>query len=276
MASFPPVRAIIRGLEILRTVSQEGPISAGAIARRTDLPQPTVIRILETLIQSGYLYRDPDSVTYGVTARTLALSIGYNSSSRLVQIAQPLIEELRAEIGWPSNLAIFEQDAMVIAYTNRAAKGLQMPGRLGARIPLLATGVGVIFLANQDPGERDAILARLRRSGERWDQEPSLWSGLEERLTEARRRGFAFADEGYLDAVYQSRIWAVAVPIGFEGGTVAALSSLVLRTTGPQKRILTQILPALRRTASAIEDRLMADAGSVDAGSGADSRRSGP
>lgn len=260
MPSFEPVRAIIRGLDVLRVVSEEGPITATDIVKHVKLPQPTTVRILETLIEAGYVYRQPDSSTYGVTARTKVLSRGFDATSRLVQLAQPLIEDLRAEIGWPSNLATFGQDAMVIAFTNRSAYGLSIPGRLGARIPLLATGVGIVYLAGLPPDELNAVLSRLRRSKERWDIEPTLWSDLSERLESARRLGYALADERYLDAVYQSSIWAVAVPIVVGDRVEAALSSLILRGAGPRKRLLTSILPALRATAAAIATRLTADA----------------
>lgn len=264
MASFEPVRAILRGLDILRIINEVGPVVATDIAKRASLPQPTIIRILETLIGAGYVYREPDSAAYGVTARTLALSRGFNAASRLVQLATPLIESLRAEIGWPSNLAMFEQDGMTIAYTNRGAQGMSIPGRLGARIPVLATATGLVYLASLSDAEVEAVLRRLDGSESRWDTSPELRRKLPERLAHARREGHAFADETYLDEVYHSRIWAVAVPIVVDGHVVAALSSLVLDSAGQRKRILAQILPPLRRTAATIAELQSQDAGLGD------------
>jgi IclR family mhp operon transcriptional activator len=261
MPSFEPVRAITRGLTVLRLVSETGPINATDLARAANLPQPTIVRILETLIEAGYVYRRSDGTTFGVTARTKTLSSGFDATSRLIQLAEPLIENLRAEIGWPSNLATLEDNAMVIAYTNRNAKGLSIPGRLGARIPLLATGVGIVQLAGLAPDALEAQLARLRQSHETWDTTPELWASLDERLAAARRDGYGFAHERYLDAVYNSQIWAVAVPVVVNGRTVAALSSLVLRGAGQRQRLLAGILPALRRTAATIGEQLAAESG---------------
>jgi IclR family mhp operon transcriptional activator len=243
-------------LAALRLVSEEGPISATDLARAAKLPQPTVVRILETLIEAGYVYRRSDGITFGITARTKTLSSGFDAASRLLQLAKPLIEDLRVEIGWPSNLATLEDNAMVIVYTNRNAKGLSIPGRLGARIPLLATGVGIVQLAGLPPAQLDAQLAGLRSSREIWDSAPELWETLDQRLTAARHDGYAFAHERYLDAVYQSQIWAVAVPILVNGQTTAAMSSLVLRGAGQRQRLLTRILPSLRRTAATISQAL--------------------
>lgn len=261
MPSFEPVRAILRGFEILRIINESGPISATEIAGRSKLPQPTVVRILETLISAGYVCREAESAGYGVTAKTLALSQGFDANSRLVQLAKPLIEDLRAKIGWPSNLATFEHDAMSIAYTNRRAYGMSVPGRLGATIPLLVTGVGIAYLANLPNDECAAVLARLKHSNSRWDTDPDVRKDLHNRLEAACRNGYALADQRYLDEIYQSQIWAVAVPIIADGKVVAALSSLVLRSAGPRKRILSDLVPVLKRTAAAIAGRLSEDAG---------------
>ena len=131
MTAFEPVRALVRGLDVLRFVSENSRLTASEIAKRLDIPQPTIVRILETLIAVGYVYRDLDAATFGVTAKTKSLSSGYDMSSRVAQLAQPTIEALRQEIGWPSNLSVPVGRSMVIAYTNRAAHGLSMPGRFG-------------------------------------------------------------------------------------------------------------------------------------------------
>ena len=98
MASFEPVRAILRGLQILRVISENGPIATMDIAKQVKLPQPTVVRILETLVAAGYVYRLERTTLFGVTARTLTLSKGFAATSRLVQLATPLIEALRTAV----------------------------------------------------------------------------------------------------------------------------------------------------------------------------------
>jgi IclR family transcriptional regulator, mhp operon transcriptional activator len=264
MASFEPVRSILRGLQVLRVISESGPIAVVDIAKQVALPQPTIVRMLETLISAGYIYRLENSTSYGVTARTLTLSKGFVASSRLVQLATPLIEALRAEIGWPSNLAIFEHGAMSIVYTNRSEHGMSIASRLGARIPMLVTGVGIVYLAHLPKVQLEQTLATLKVSDSRWDTNLAILDGLDERLEAARRNGYALAEAAYLEEIYHSRIWAVAVPIRVEGRVVAGLSSLVLSGAGDQQRILAEVLPPLRRTALAVAGRLAEDAGIAD------------
>lgn len=262
MTSFEPVRAVLRGLEVLRVLNEGGPMTATAISNGTDLPQPTIIRILETLMAAGYVYKTEEANIYGVTARTLSLSSGFDANSRIVQLSQHLIEDLRAEIGWPTNLAVFvdADAAMSIVYTNRKAYGMSMPGRLGARLPLLVTGVGTAYLAFLDPDARAAVLQRLRTSKSAWDSDRAYWKNLDERLELVRANGYALAHEAYLEDVYGSKIWSLAVPLSVNGKVTAALSTMVLHNAGPQHKLLKQLLPSLRRTAEQITSKLVADA----------------
>lgn len=254
MPSFEPVRAIFRGLEALRIVSECGPITAVEVARTTGLPTATAIRILETLVNAGYVYKQSNSARYLVTARTRILSRGFDERSLLIEKSTPAIDELRDTTGWPLSLPILEGDAMTVAYTTR--RGITLPDRLGVRIPLLGTGAGIVYLAHLSPEQTRAVLDRIEQSSDAWDREPGLWENIDERIDDARREGYAFANDRYLESIYQSQIWAVSVPIVANDRFVAGLSSLVPRGAGPKKRILPKLLPAMRRTAAAISESL--------------------
>lgn len=254
MPSYEPVRAIKRSLAVLRAVSERGPVTIANLVSICSFPQPTIVRVLETLLAEGYVYRQAGKSTYLVTGRTLALSRGFDSKSRLLEIAAPIVDQMHIRIGWPSNLAVFDRDAMVIVCSNRASLGLSLPGRTGARIPLTATGVGLVTLAFMPEEERKTALSHARET------DPRITSKLAARLAQIRRDGHAFADEEYLESVYQSRIWAVAVPIlSKDGKVLAAISSLVLTVAGERRRLLQTILPSLRKAAVSIRDRLVAD-----------------
>lgn len=260
MASYEPVRAIQRGLAVLRAVSEYGPITIVDLVERCGFPQPTMVRILETLIAEGYICRVAGEPKYRVTGRALSLSRGFDRKSRLLEVASPIVDHMHIQIGWPSNLAVFDRDAMVIVYSNRASLGLSLPGRTGARIPLLATGVGLVTLAHMAEFDRKTALASAKSGGGQWDNDTRANAGLAAKLRQIRRDGYAFADEDYLEAVYQSRIWAVAAPILSPDGNVqAALSSLVLSIAGERKRLLQAILPSLSAAARKIGDLLALD-----------------
>lgn len=261
MASFRPVRSVQRALSVLRAISERGPVSVMEIVHECGLPQPTVVRIVETLVASGYVYRQSGKSTYKVSGTTLALSRGFDPHPRYVELTTPLIDKLHLNIGWPSNLTVFDGDAMVIVHGSRSLRSHSIPGRLRQRIPMLASSPGRVTLAEMSPSERRAVLQRAKASGSRWDNDSRLMANLDDRLRKVKRDGHAFADEEYLEAIYQSRIWGVAVPIPAPDGVRTALSSLVLRTAGAQRDVLGKILPHLYSTARQISRLLHAEYG---------------
>ena len=90
---------------------------------------------------------------------------------------------------------------------------------------------------------------------------PTLWKGLKNKLERVKAQGYGLAEEQYLDAIYQSRLWAVAVPIHSNLGVEAAISSLVLRDAGDQAEQIERILPNLRDAAREIGRKIDLDRG---------------
>jgi IclR family mhp operon transcriptional activator len=261
MAAYDPVRAVVRGLQVLREISERGPIGASDVAARLSLPQASVVRAIETLEAEGYVSRKSSTALFVVTGRTTALSRGFDARNRLIDLTQPVMERLRHQIGWPSNIGIFDQDAMLIAYTNRDSHAFSVPGRYGARVPMLVTGIGLAYLAFVTPEARLAILKRLQRSQDPWDSNRRFSRNLEARLGTIRNQGYALADEDYLDAIYHSRIWAIAVPVVVDTAVHACISALVLRSKTSSRRAASSLREPLRAAAAEIGKLLARESG---------------
>ena len=90
MSSGPDnVRALSRGLSIMRLLNRVGAARVGEIALELGLPRTTVYRLLNTLEEDGYvLYSGSDS---RVRLSPLAATLGDSSSTRsqLCQVARP-------------------------------------------------------------------------------------------------------------------------------------------------------------------------------------------
>ena len=71
MGSYKPVNAVIRGMEVLAAVNKlKGKATVGEIHRETAIDKATIVRMLETLMHAGYVYRDDDRTMYEVTGKT--------------------------------------------------------------------------------------------------------------------------------------------------------------------------------------------------------------
>lgn len=230
MASFDPVTALMRGIDVLRVVNTLQEASIAQISRETGLHKSTVLRMLETLIHQGYVVRQTTGPTYVVTGKCLLLSNGLQRVTRLAQVAVPLMAAFQKSVGWPSDFAVFDHDAMMIAATNREFGVMSFNRKIGTRVPILASSLGRAYLAFCSESEQAAILARLESSDGVWDAPAKDRTGVRKMIDEIRRQGYATTDPHYHATVYESAIWGISVPV-MAGGTIIATTNVMFLAT---------------------------------------------
>lgn len=217
------VRALARGLEILRYVNRVGEARAGEIAKALDLPRPTVYRLLETLEELGYVAFSATSNLVRVTRFAAALGDGYALTSEMTQAAGPIFADYAKRVVWPLDLTIYNNAAMVIQETTHGRSPLSIDrGMTGYRLPVLRTSAGRAYIAFCPENERDLILDHLRRLNDPADQpflEGRLLSHL---IEETRARGIAVRDSGE----FRQETASIALPIR-SGETVLGCVSLI-------------------------------------------------
>jgi len=261
MPSFKPVIALSRGLDILRVVNEERQASVGSLHKATGLDKATIVRMLETLEHAGYVLRDVDRAIYAPTGRALLLSQGYDQHLWIGSVAEPIMREFRKEIGWPSDIAIFDHDAMIVAQTPREAGSMLFSRKPGFRFPVLATSMGRAYLAFCDDEEREEIVARLAET-------PGYWTDLARRprllgklIAETRRRGYALMDDRYSAEIFDGKVWAMGVPVAARDfackrQVFACINIVMLRSAVGEANGARQFLEPLRRAAARIADAL--------------------
>jgi IclR family mhp operon transcriptional activator len=98
------IRAISRGIKVLKTINQHGALSMMSIATLCDLPYPTACRIVETLQEECLIERERTRKYYRPTALVRTLSAGYNDDDDLAQSCRPHIVKLTRDVRWPISL----------------------------------------------------------------------------------------------------------------------------------------------------------------------------
>lgn len=88
-----PIRAISRGLSVLRAVNVHGALTMMEISNASEVPYPTACRIVQTLVHEGYLERERGRKTYRASA--LVRELAYPPEQRQ-QNRQPMNGEMRA------------------------------------------------------------------------------------------------------------------------------------------------------------------------------------
>jgi DNA-binding IclR family transcriptional regulator len=216
------------------------------VARRTGMPVATVSRLLGELVAGNALVRRPDG-RYEVGRRLWQLGLLAPVNQELREIALPLMHDIHAATGDVVHLAV--REGIRALYIERMVGSGSIPvlSRMGARLPLHATGVGKVLLAEAPPQVLQEVLADLTRVTRHTIVEPGR---LLRELAGTRRRGYArTCEEMTLGSA------SIAVPVRPHPGPPVAALGVVTPASRPQ---VNRLLPALQVVASAMGRALRA------------------
>lgn len=208
MASYEPIGALLRGLEVLRALNEGGAQTIGDLYSVTGISKPTLVRIIETLHHAGYVDTGNVERRYSVTPRVLSLANGYEEQRWIMEVAGPLLDAFRATAGWPVELGVFDTDAMVILNTSRQSGYLSVNRKPGSRVPLLKTALGRAYVGALTLEERRSLIARLALRTEEEFESARSPRTLERLLDVVRERGYSTADR---ETLSNGRALAVAI-----------------------------------------------------------------
>jgi IclR family mhp operon transcriptional activator len=267
MPSFKPVIALSRGLDILRVINQERQSTVRSLHAATGLDKATIVRMLESLEHEGYVMRDPDRAVYAPTGRVLLLSQGYDQHLWIGSVAEPIMRAFRKQIGWPSDIALFDRDAMVVAQTTRDESGSMLFSRRpGFRFPVLGTSMGRAYLAFCDEAQQARIIATLAAGSGPWSDLARRPAEVARLIAEARERGFAVMDDQYGRDVFDDKVWALGVPVRSETQVFASINVMMLRSAVSFEEGVRQFVKPLQDTAAEIA-AVLAEKGGRGSGS---------
>lgn len=245
----------------MRAVNALGSASISDIHKETGLHKSTILRMLETLIHEEYVIRLPKETQYTVTGKCLLLSSGYSLHSSLARLAEPYLSAFRRYTGWPSDVAIFDHNAMIIAATNREFGTMSLNRQVGARVPILASSLGRAYLAFCPQEEVESLLQRLASSGNPFDSAARNKGKVMRMLRETRKRGYATPDEEYTERVYQNQITGFSAPIFSRETVIGSVNVMYHRASTSPGHAADTLLPALKQLASKISDAVAQDRG---------------
>lgn len=225
------------------------------MARRAGLPMATAHRLAAELAEWGALDRD-EGGRYRIGLRLWEAGLLAPVSSRLREIALPFLQDLYEANRENVHLAV--RDAFDALYVEKLAGHRSVPilSRIGARLPLHATGVGKALLAHAGPA---FVQAYCERPLPRYTRYTIAERGrLLRELALTRERGWAqTSEEMSLGSC------SVAVPVREDAGNPAdparppaAALGFVIHTTRATDADLARLVPALTSAAAGIADRL--------------------
>lgn len=240
------VQSVERVFELLELITDAGgEVTLSELSASTDLPLPTIHRLLRTLVMKGYARQLPNR-RYALGPRLIRLGEGANK--QLGALARPQLKMLADRLGETSNMAVLDSDMVVYIAQVPSSHSMRMFTEVGRRAHTHDTGVGKAILAQLD---NETVRNIVTRAGMPTPTEKSIGSveQLLEELANIRERGYSIDEQEQELGV---RCFAMAVP---NAPTPTAIS-----VSGPISRVdesfADKAVPLLRSAAQAISDDL--------------------
>lgn len=246
------IRALSRGLNALRIISETGGSTCQAIADELNLSRPTVYRILGTLLDDGLVSVDEEKV-YRPTVATRTLENGLTAKAWAHWAAMPTLAKLQKEVIWTCEIATFEDYAMA----QRDSTHLQNPFRIDVQEfndqqrSMLTSAVGRIYLAFCPPQEAEQILSHLEQFGDSVDPDAQVGEHTRAMLRDVREKGYAVEQR-----FSYPHVTSISVPIQHEGGVLACIDIAWISRAVRLSDGVDKFLPALLNAKAEIEERL--------------------
>ena len=244
------IRSLERGVTVLRFIGQRAASSLADIHKGTGLPKPTLLRILNTLEETGMIWRGMGDGFYRISTDPADVLPREQliAERRADERVQKILEELTLSTGWPSDYAVCDGYWMVPRRTTRAmSKKFAFRDVLRRRIAIMPSALGRAYLGFCPPRECNRILQNLRGRGDPENSTVYRDETVRAIIGDVRRLGYGVREPGYGDLSA-----AIAVPIA-DGDTVLACANLVWRPGEISlDEFVAKHLDDLRRTADRI------------------------
>ncbi|OLL32094.1 transcriptional regulator [Burkholderia sp. SRS-W-2-2016] len=268
MTKYTNVRGLSRGLQVLQALNSmdSGRATSQQISELTGLHRTTARRLLETLMEDGFVRRSASDDSFRLTLKVRALSEGFTDDERIATIAPPVMGRLLQRVAWPSDLTTPDGDSMIIRETTHRFSPLSFHrAMVGRRLPILLTAAGRAYFAMCSDTEREDILDLLR-AGTGGEEQKALASNdalIRNLVRRVRADGFGSNHGDWLD---QGKIGAVAVAIVFEERVLASLNVVFLSRAVSLAEAKRRYVPELQTAAREMVAELEAEAASGKGG----------
>ncbi|WP_349294721.1 IclR family transcriptional regulator C-terminal domain-containing protein (plasmid) [Thioclava sp. 'Guangxiensis'] len=159
------VASVLKVFAVLETLSQDRQASLATIAQHAMTSKSTTHRLLQTMVDLGYVSQDPETERYGLTMKLFSVAArALKQESDLLQVADRAMGQLSRATGESINLGVLDAGEQRVVYIHGypSMYNLAMKCTTGMRNPLHSTSLGKALLAFRDPQEIAERLAQMQ------------------------------------------------------------------------------------------------------------------
>lgn len=214
--------AVLKVFAVLESLAEDRRASLADIAQKAMTSKTTAHRLLQTMVDLGYVEQEAETEKYGLTLKLFGLGARtLRGQEDLLRAADRGMGILSRATGEAINLGVIDNFDQRVAYIHKydSTYSLSMQSTLGRRNPLYSTSLGKALLAFRDDDEIRERLAKteLKKLAPGTITDPDE---LFAQLMQVRAQGYAEEIEES-----EAGVRCMAVPVlDYAGRSVAAIS----------------------------------------------------
>jgi DNA-binding IclR family transcriptional regulator len=186
------VQSIEVGGRLLRVLSAAGgPMMLRDLAAAADMPPAKAHRYLASYTRLGLVEQQAASGHYDLGAFALELGLGALARIEPLQVADPVLRELRDEIGETVAIAVWANQGATIVRWLGANTPVAASLRVGSVMPLTRSATGNAFLTWLPEVQTRALVRAELEENRRLRLAPASAADVERAVADARRHGLA-------------------------------------------------------------------------------------
>lgn len=172
------IRSVVRAFAVFDCFDGDSKsLTLHQISQKLDLPKSTVFRLLNTLVEIGFIHHQEDQ-SYCMSLKVLRLANLVPSTLGIRDVAKPELRALAEKTGETVSLSMLDGHERVVLDVMESSSRLRSIVRVGEVVKLQNGAVGRVFMAFQPklnfdeifkdtaaPAALDAELAEIRNAG---------------------------------------------------------------------------------------------------------------
>jgi len=212
------IKSVAKALSIIDYISKNDETTLQNISRDIGIPKSTALGILKTLEQFKYIDK-LDGKKYELGIYLFELGNNVRKKINLDVIAKPYLEKLAEEIGETVNLAILDNNEVLLLDKYKPDYGFQIGAQIGTRLKPHCIAVGKVLISHLNEEELDKL---IEKNGLPKMTKNTITNkkGLKKHLSNVYEEGFAEDNSELME-----NMRCIAAPIyNHNGENIAAIS----------------------------------------------------
>jgi IclR family KDG regulon transcriptional repressor len=241
-------KTLVKGLAVLEAIAlSERPCGIAELAKKLGLAKSNVHRLVQTLVQRGYVRRNDDPPRYECTLRLFELGTVLAERLDIRAAAAPHLVALAEKTSESVYLSILEGREMLYIDKVESSQPIRAYARTGGRSPVHCAATGKALLAYQSEDFLESLFPLAKYT----PTTITTPAAIRRELDKIRARGYAVNN-----GEWRATVLGIAAPIfGLSRRPVAGLS-----ISGPIDRlkpaVVRRIAPLVMETANRISESL--------------------